>query len=59
MIGYGFGAEFVFSDHGKEQIVGEIFVRVFNEQPAFPLEVRVGLSVALSSCFSISGFELF
>uniref|UniRef100_A0A4W4F3A4 J domain-containing protein n=1 Tax=Electrophorus electricus TaxID=8005 RepID=A0A4W4F3A4_ELEEL len=33
-----FGAEFVFSEHGKELIVGEIFVRVYNEQPAFPLE---------------------
>lgn len=35
-----FGAEFVFSDHSKELIVGEIFVRVYNEQPSFPLEVR-------------------
>lgn len=35
-----FGAEFVFSDHSKELIVGEIFVRVYNEQPTFPLEVR-------------------
>ncbi|MGH0123457.1 UNVERIFIED_CONTAM: hypothetical protein FKN15_011972 [Acipenser sinensis] len=34
-----FGAEFVFSEHGKELIVGEIFVRVYNEQPTFPLEV--------------------
>lgn len=34
-----FGAEFVFSDHSKELIVGEIFVRVYNEQPTFPLEV--------------------
>ncbi len=35
-----FGSEFLFSDHGKELIVGEIFVRVYNEQPMFPLEVR-------------------
>lgn len=34
-----FGAEFLFSDHSKELIVGEIFVRVYNEQPTFPLEV--------------------
>ncbi|XP_016365792.1 dnaJ homolog subfamily C member 13-like [Sinocyclocheilus rhinocerous] len=33
-----FGSEFLFSEHGKELIVGEIFVRVYNEQPAFPLE---------------------
>ncbi|KAG9355930.1 hypothetical protein JZ751_000774 [Albula glossodonta] len=32
------GAEFVFSDHSKELIVGEIFVRVYNEQPTFVLE---------------------
>ncbi|XP_035285629.1 dnaJ homolog subfamily C member 13-like isoform X1 [Anguilla anguilla] len=30
--------EFVFSDHSKELIVGEIFVRVYNEQPTFALE---------------------
>ena len=35
-----FGSEFVFSDHSKELIVGEIFVRVYNEQPSYPLEVR-------------------
>jgi len=34
-----FGSEFLFSDHSKELIVGEIFVRVYNEQPSFPLEV--------------------
>lgn len=34
-----FGAEFAFSEHSKELIVGEIFVRVYNEQPTFPLEV--------------------
>ncbi|XP_016101996.1 dnaJ homolog subfamily C member 13-like isoform X1 [Sinocyclocheilus grahami] len=33
-----FGSEFLFSEHGKELIVGEIFVRVYNEQPVFPLE---------------------
>lgn len=29
----------MFTDHSKELIVGEIFVRVYNEQPTFPLEV--------------------
>ncbi|KAJ8397415.1 hypothetical protein AAFF_G00439640 [Aldrovandia affinis] len=32
------GTEFVFSDHAKELIVGDIFVRVYNEQPTFTLE---------------------
>ena len=34
-----FGSEFVFSAHSKELIVGEIFVRIYNQQPTFPLEV--------------------
>ena len=34
------GAEFVFSVHSKELIIGEIFVRIYNEQPTFPLEVK-------------------
>lgn len=38
-----FGADFIFSDHSKELIVGEIFVRVYNEQPSFPLEVSTVL----------------
>jgi len=33
-----FGSEFVFSAHSKELIVGEIFVRIYNQQPTFPLE---------------------
>ena len=33
------GADFEFDLHVKELVVGEIFVRIFNEQPAFPLEV--------------------
>ena len=33
-----FGADFVFSAHEKELIIGEVFVRVFNEQPTFPLD---------------------
>lgn len=33
-----FGAGFLFSSHEKELVVGEIFVRVFNDQPMFPLD---------------------
>lgn len=35
-----YGSDFVFNDHAKELIVGEIFVRVYNEVPTFQLEVR-------------------
>ena len=35
-----FGARFTFSVFSEELIVGEIFVRIYNEQPLFPLEVR-------------------
>ncbi|XP_033848217.2 dnaJ homolog subfamily C member 13-like isoform X1 [Acipenser ruthenus] len=42
-----FGAEFVFSEHGKELIVGEIFVRVYNEQPTFPLEFPKAFAASL------------
>lgn len=35
-----FGAEFQLSIHAKELIVGDIFVRIYNEQPAFVLQVR-------------------
>ncbi|KAI3379512.1 hypothetical protein SNEBB_010043 [Seison nebaliae] len=31
------GASFEFKSHNKELIVGEVFLRVFNEQPQFPL----------------------
>ncbi|GMT02615.1 hypothetical protein PENTCL1PPCAC_24789, partial [Pristionchus entomophagus] len=33
-----FGAEFRLSVHAKELIVGELFVRIYNDQPAFPLD---------------------
>lgn len=33
-----FGANFVYSAHSSELIIGDIFVRVYNEQPTFPLE---------------------
>uniref|UniRef100_A0A3P9HA59 DnaJ heat shock protein family (Hsp40) member C13 n=1 Tax=Oryzias latipes TaxID=8090 RepID=A0A3P9HA59_ORYLA len=42
-----FGADFVFSDHSKELIVGEIFVRVYNEQPTFPLEYPKAFAASL------------
>uniref|UniRef100_A0A8C9S306 DnaJ heat shock protein family (Hsp40) member C13 n=1 Tax=Scleropages formosus TaxID=113540 RepID=A0A8C9S306_SCLFO len=42
-----FGSEFVFTDHGKELIVGEIFVRVYNEQPAYPLEFPKAFAASL------------
>jgi len=33
------GAEFVFSVRSKELIIGDVYVRIYNEQPMFPLEV--------------------
>ncbi|KAG8009572.1 DnaJ-like protein subfamily C member 13, partial [Nibea albiflora] len=42
-----FGAEFLFTDHSKELIVGEIFVRVYNEQPTFPLEYPKAFAASL------------
>ena len=36
-----FGAEFKFSIHEKELVIGEVFVRIYNEQPNFQLEVRM------------------
>ncbi|GFQ70979.1 dnaJ homolog subfamily C member 13 [Trichonephila clavata] len=33
-----FGSDFKFSAHDSELIIGGIFVRVYNEQPTFPLE---------------------
>uniref|UniRef100_A0A674K734 DnaJ homolog subfamily C member 13 n=1 Tax=Terrapene triunguis TaxID=2587831 RepID=A0A674K734_9SAUR len=42
-----FGSEFVFSDHAKELIVGEIFVRVYNEVPTFQLEFPKAFAASL------------
>lgn len=33
-----FGTQFVFSSHKEELIIGDIFVRIYNTQPAFPLK---------------------
>lgn len=32
-----FGTQFVFSSHKEELIIGDIFVRIYNTQPGFPL----------------------
>ncbi|XP_030062368.1 dnaJ homolog subfamily C member 13 isoform X1 [Microcaecilia unicolor] len=42
-----YGSEFVFGDHAKELIVGEIFVRVYNEQPTFQLEFPKAFAASL------------
>ncbi|XP_078519994.1 dnaJ homolog subfamily C member 13 isoform X1 [Lissotriton helveticus] len=42
-----YGSEFVFNDHAKELIVGEIFVRVYNEQPTFQLELPKAFAASL------------
>ena len=36
-----FGADFKFSAHKDQLVVGSVFVKIYNEQPDFPLEVRV------------------
>ncbi|XP_064647249.1 dnaJ homolog subfamily C member 13-like isoform X1 [Lineus longissimus] len=41
------GSEFVFSVHEKELIIGEIFVRIYNDQPTFPLENPKGFTIDL------------
>ncbi|XP_013794496.1 LOW QUALITY PROTEIN: dnaJ homolog subfamily C member 13-like [Limulus polyphemus] len=42
-----FGAEFVFTVHSEELVIGDIFVRVYNEQPTFPLENPKGFTLDL------------
>lgn len=42
-----YGANFVYEIHAKELIVGEIFVRIYNEQPTFPLENPKGFTIDL------------
>ncbi|GFN83676.1 Dnaj homolog subfamily c member 13-like, partial [Plakobranchus ocellatus] len=42
-----YGADFVFEIHAKELIVGDIFVRIFNEQPTFVLENPKGFTIDL------------
>ncbi|KAG1687435.1 DnaJ subfamily C member 13 [Nymphon striatum] len=33
-----YGANFVYTVHSSELVIGEIFVRIYNEQPTFPIE---------------------
>ncbi|CAG2170123.1 unnamed protein product, partial [Oppiella nova] len=42
-----YGSTFEFSSHKEELIVGEIFVRIYNEQPMFPLENAKGFTIDL------------
>ncbi|KAM8967651.1 dnaJ homolog subfamily C member 13 isoform 1-T1 [Pelodytes ibericus] len=42
-----YGADFVYTEHSKELIVGEIFVRVYNEQPTFQLEAPKAFAASL------------
>ncbi|GAB1606314.1 dnaJ homolog subfamily C member 13-like isoform X2 [Argonauta hians] len=42
-----YGSKFVFKEHEKELIVGEIFVRVYNDQPTFVLENPKGFTIDL------------
>ena len=42
-----FGSEFKFSAHKDEIIVGSIFVRIYNEQPMFQLEVSNSINLRL------------
>ena len=42
-----FGSQFQFTIHSKELIVGDVFVRIYNEQPTFPLENAKGLTIDL------------
>nr|CAD7257435.1 unnamed protein product [Timema shepardi] len=42
-----YGTDFVYSIHSKELIVGGIFVRIYNEQPAYPIENAKGFTIDL------------
>ncbi|XP_046378006.2 dnaJ homolog subfamily C member 13-like [Haliotis rufescens] len=42
-----YGANFVFDIYAKELIVGEVFVRVYNEQPTFLLDNAKGFTIDL------------
>ena len=39
-----FGSDFVFSCHSEELVVGDVYVRVYNKQPTFPLEDARGFA---------------
>lgn len=38
-----YGEDFRYSVLSEELVVGEVYVRVYNEQPTYVLEVRMGL----------------
>lgn len=42
-----FGARFAYSIFSEELIVGEIFVRIYNDQPLFPLEAPIKFAADL------------
>ncbi|KAB7502591.1 DnaJ-like protein subfamily C member 13 [Armadillidium nasatum] len=42
-----YGAEFVFEAHKDELIIGGVFIRIYNEQPNFPIENPKELTVEL------------
>lgn len=39
-----YGADFLFEAHKDELVIGGVFIRVYNEQPNFPIEARLLLS---------------
>lgn len=39
-----YGADFIFSAHTGELRIGGIFIRIYNEQPTYPIEVRYSIS---------------
>lgn len=51
-----FGAEFRLSAYAKELTVGDIFIRIYNQQPEFKLYVRIPVhqrSLILTRCRSL------
>ncbi|XP_046397209.1 dnaJ homolog subfamily C member 13 [Ischnura elegans] len=40
-------SSFKYSAHSKELLVGEVFLRIYNEQPTFPIENPKGLTIDL------------
>lgn len=50
-------SNFKYSAHAGELIIGEIFVKVYNEQPVFPIEVK--LSILFLYCFLLCFYHKF
>ena len=36
-----YGAAFLFDAHKDELVIGSVFIRIYNEQPTFPIVVRI------------------